>query len=155
MMWRWKREEKDLEEKEEGVSHRPRLRRLGLFHSLKFIVSLSINQPLPLVPANPGPELPAATDLFPLRVYEGRPSKVAAEVTPDPRTGEARGITLHPLQLSGPKSVQGSGMPEPGSRQLGSCLASGCLPGNNALPILLISKDFKLRHGCLCILLLA
>lgn len=72
---------------------------------------------------------------------ECRPPKVAAEVTLDPRIGEAWGLTLHSSQLSGPKSVQGRAMPEPRSRQLGSCLASGCLPGNNALPILLISKD--------------
>ncbi|XP_032481200.1 myotubularin-related protein 11 isoform X4 [Phocoena sinus] len=37
------------------------------------------------------------------------------------------------MGLSGPKSVQGSGMPEPRSHQLGSCLASGCLPGEQIL----------------------
>lgn len=57
---------------------------------------------------------------------------------PDLSVGEAWGFTLHPSQISGPKSVQGSGMPEPRSHQLGSCLASGCLPGNNAF---LISRD--------------
>lgn len=66
---------------------------------------------------------------------------MAAQVSPDPRVGEAWGLTLHPSQPSEPKSVQGSGMPEPGSRQLGSCLASGCLPGNNALPVLLIFRN--------------
>lgn len=35
----------------------------SVFFSLKFIVSLSINQPLPLLSANPHPELPTATDL--------------------------------------------------------------------------------------------
>lgn len=48
------------------------------------------------------------------------------------------------MGLSGPKSVQGTGMPEPRSRQLGSCLASGGLPGNNAFPILLISRLFQI-----------
>lgn len=57
---------------------------------------------------------------------------------PDLGIGETWGFTLHPSQISGPNSVQGSGMPEPRSRQLGSCLASGCLPGNNAF---LISRD--------------
>uniref|UniRef100_A0A8C2NJ98 Myotubularin related protein 11 n=1 Tax=Capra hircus TaxID=9925 RepID=A0A8C2NJ98_CAPHI len=37
------------------------------------------------------------------------------------------------MGLSGPKSVQGTGMPEPRSRQLGSCLASGGLPGEQIL----------------------
>ncbi|KAK1329092.1 hypothetical protein QTO34_011269 [Cnephaeus nilssonii] len=37
------------------------------------------------------------------------------------------------MGLSGPQSVQGSGMPEPRSPQLGSCLASGCLPGEQIL----------------------
>ncbi|XP_043313156.1 myotubularin-related protein 11 isoform X2 [Cervus elaphus] len=37
------------------------------------------------------------------------------------------------MGLSGPKSVQGTGMPEPRSRQLGSCLASGGLPGERIL----------------------
>lgn len=63
---------------------------------------------------------------------------MAAEVIPDLGIGETWGFTLHPSQISGPNSVQGSGMPEPRSRQLGSCLASGCLPGNNAF---LISRD--------------
>lgn len=66
---------------------------------------------------------------------------MAAQVFPDPRVAEAWGLTLHPSQPSGPKSVQGSGMPEPGSRQLGSCLASGCLPGNHALPVLPIFRN--------------
>lgn len=39
-------------------------------------------------------------------------------------------LTLSPAQLSGPKSNPGNRMPEPSSHQLGSCLASGCLPGN-------------------------
>ncbi|XP_008841951.1 myotubularin-related protein 11 isoform X3 [Nannospalax galili] len=37
------------------------------------------------------------------------------------------------MGLSGPKSVQGSRMLEPSRRQLGSCLASGCLPGEQIL----------------------
>nr|XP_010587792.1 myotubularin-related protein 11 isoform X1 [Loxodonta africana] len=37
------------------------------------------------------------------------------------------------MGLSGPKSVQRSGMPEPKSNQLDSCLASGCLPGEQIL----------------------
>nr|KAF6397373.1 myotubularin related protein 11 [Rousettus aegyptiacus] len=37
------------------------------------------------------------------------------------------------MGLSGPKSVQESGMPEPRSRQLGSRLASGYLPGEQTL----------------------
>ncbi|XP_040086710.1 LOW QUALITY PROTEIN: myotubularin-related protein 11 [Oryx dammah] len=37
------------------------------------------------------------------------------------------------MGLSGPKSVQGTGMPEPRSRELGSCLASGGLPGEQIL----------------------
>lgn len=37
------------------------------------------------------------------------------------------------MGLSGPKAVQGTGMPEPRSRQLGSCLASGGLPGEQIL----------------------
>lgn len=52
---------------------------------------------------------------------------------PDLSVGETWGFTLHPSQISGPKSVQGSGMPEPRSHQLGSCLASGCLPGEQTL----------------------
>lgn len=35
----------------------------SVFFSLKFVVSLSINQPLPSLSANPGSELPIATDL--------------------------------------------------------------------------------------------
>lgn len=55
---------------------------------------------------------------------------MAAEWITAPGGGEAGGLTLHPSQLSGPKSVQEGGIPEPRSRQLGSRLASGCLPGN-------------------------
>ncbi|XP_007531630.1 myotubularin-related protein 11 isoform X2 [Erinaceus europaeus] len=37
------------------------------------------------------------------------------------------------LGLSAPKSIQGSGMPEPRRNQLGSCLTSGCLSGEQIL----------------------
>lgn len=37
------------------------------------------------------------------------------------------------MGLSGPKSNPGNRMPEPSSHQLGSCLASGCLPGEHIL----------------------
>ena len=56
---------------------------------------------------------------------------MAAEVIPDPGFGEAWGFTLHPSQLSGPKSVQRTGMLESRNCQLGSQLATGFLPGNN------------------------
>lgn len=91
---------------------------------------LPINQPLPLLSASPGPELPKAPDFSFPQESECRPPKVAAEEIPAPRGGEAWGLTLYPSQLSGPKSVQEGGMPEPRSHQLGSRLAFGCLPGN-------------------------
>lgn len=56
---------------------------------------------------------------------------VAAEVIPGPRIGEAWGLTLHPLQHSGPKCVQRTGMLEPRSQQLDGHVASGCLPGSS------------------------
>ncbi|KAG8509215.1 Myotubularin-related protein 11 [Galemys pyrenaicus] len=58
---------------------------------------------------------------------------LGAEVIPGPRAAVTWGLTLCPSQLSGPKSAQGSGMPEPRSRQLGNSQASGRLPGEKIL----------------------
>lgn len=56
------------------------------------------------------------------------------------------GLTLHPFQLSRPKSEQGSRMPELRSRRLGGCLASGCLPGNHTLPVPLMFRAASRLH---------
>lgn len=136
-------EEKDLEQ-EEGVSHILWLMELGLSFSVSSssshypLTSPSLHCLPTQAPSSPQPLISVSPE------SECRPPKVAAELTPDPRVGEAWGITLHPSQLSGPQSVQRSGMPEPRSPQLGSCLASGCLPGNNVLPVLLtVRNDVK------------
>lgn len=133
-------EEKDLEQ-EEGVSHILGLMELGLSFSVS---SSSSHYPLTSPSFHCLPAQVLSSPQPPISVSpesECRPLNVAAELIQDPRVGEAWGITLHPSQLSGPQSVQGSGMPEPRSPQLGSCLASGCLPGNNVLSVFLIFRN--------------
>ncbi|XP_049980555.1 myotubularin-related protein 11 isoform X2 [Alexandromys fortis] len=58
-----------------------------------------------------------------------------------------------PEMLSGPKSGGGNRMPEPSSHLLGSCLASGCLPGEKILawaPGLRKGQELELPGTLIC-----